>query len=494
MKRFWLVLLSLGLIMAFSASAFAVDVKFSGDYTVAGVYLNKIAVDNGFEGFPGEIGSHNPSTAFYYQRLRIGTDFIVAPCLKLVTKLDALDRIWGGARSDADSSGWAYNQATPNTGGTSGTRAESENIVMDLLYLEYTSPVGLFKVGYQSDFTFGTVFGDRSNGTPSGQIQYFIPIGPVVLFAGLAKEIDNSASAIPHGYSATRTDRDFDSYRIAGIFNFNTSQAKGEAGALLLWNRDATNRGTFSGPADAGPFLTNAFNLVPYFKATVGPVALQGELNYGFGNARKYESYFTQGPGESDMTISTLSVFLDATVNLGMVYAGGSFAYVSGQDIGKTDQVQSGVGNTGGLDWNPCLILFNTDLDYWAGDIAGHTNSVVNGEMVNAWFFQGRVGVKPTPKLDAMVSVSYAMADKKVTPYEVAPGVEWYAPTPGGSYGLEVDITGTYKITNNLSYMLGMGYLFTGDYFKGLDAYQNSFGNAKVSDDFIVINKLTLSF
>ena len=36
-----------------------------------------------------------------------------------------------------------------------------------------------------------------------------------------------------------------------------------------------------------------------------------------------------------------------------------------------------------------------------------------------------------------------------------------------GNYGWEIDLTGTYKITNNLSYMLGAGYLFTGDIFKG---------------------------
>ncbi len=41
MKRFWLVLLSLGLVMAFSASAFAVDVKFSGSFYAAGMYLDK---------------------------------------------------------------------------------------------------------------------------------------------------------------------------------------------------------------------------------------------------------------------------------------------------------------------------------------------------------------------------------------------------------------------------------------------------------------------
>jgi hypothetical protein len=91
------------------------------------------------------------------------------------------------------------------------------------------------------------------------------------------------------------------------------------------------------------------------------------------------------------------------------------------------------------------------------------------------------------PKLDAMLSLSYAMADKKSTPYG-----PFFAPTTGGDYGFEIDISGTYKITNNLSYMLGAGYLFTGDYFKGINQFP--WGNAKVQDEFIVINKLTLSF
>ncbi len=95
MKRFWLVLLSLGLVMAFSASAFAVDVKFSGSFYAAGMYLDKVSlVKSGTTG-------NNTNTAFYFQRLRVNTDFIVSPGLKLVTRFDALDRIWGGARGEA---------------------------------------------------------------------------------------------------------------------------------------------------------------------------------------------------------------------------------------------------------------------------------------------------------------------------------------------------------------------------------------------------------
>ena len=55
-----------------------------------------------------------------------------------------------------------------------------------------------------------------------------------------------------------------------------------------------------------------------------------------------------------------------------------------------------------------------------------------------------------------MASLSYATADKK-------PTQAWV----NNSYGYEVDLTASYQITNNLSYMLGGGYMFTGKFYKG---------------------------
>ena len=104
--------------------------------------------------------------------------------------------------------------------------------------------------------------------------------------------------------------------------------------------------------------------------------------------------------------------------------------------------------------------------------------------MYNALFFQVRAGVRPIDKLDIMASVSYALADSKTLP-----GILVKAPDAlSNEYGWEIDLTGTYKITNNLSYMLGAGYLFTGNYFKGSDP------NAQINDNFILLNKLTLTF
>jgi len=506
MKRFWLILLSLGLVMAFSVSAFAVDVKVSAEYYAGGLYLNKVTVDDGFENWQGDRGSEQPSTAFFFQRLRMGADFIVSPCLKLVTRFDAMERIWGGARSSGygGSVGFDDDDDSEPLVNSAGTRAENENIAVDLVYIDYTAPIGQFKVGYQKDYVWGTVFADRGEGNPAGQIQYWKSFGPATVFAGYAKEVDNSYSAVT---STSLTDKDVDSYRLGGIYNFKNNKVSGEAGALFRWNRDASPRDFFF-----MSYMSNIYVIDPYVKAKIGPVNIQAELQYYFGDMMKFEPYtwlpFPVMPPMANVSVSALSVFVDATANFGMFNVGGTFAYLSGDDPGTTDKLE-GSGrpfaiNTGGLDWNPCLILFNTDLNYWAGNIYGHGHSlnpfltnatVVNSEMSNALFFQGRVGVKPTPQWDIQMAVSFAQADKKPAYYYDSMMGFWgdYATQPGGTYGTEIDITSTYKITNNLTYMLGIGYLFTGDYFKGRD-YDFGAGGSKVNDDFIFINKLILSF
>lgn len=230
---------------------------------------------------------------------------------------------------------------------------------------------------------------------------------------------------------------------------------------------------------------------------------MQGEFAYGFGDAAKWED--NNPYGAANVSISTISAFLDATASLGMFYVGGSFAYLSGDDPDTNDKLEGSGSllavNTGGLDWNPCLIMFNNDITYWVGGIKGNgfwpTNSFteVGGKMTNAWFVQGRVGVKPTPQWDVMLTLSYATADKKPGHYVgILPSLPHYTNT-NGTYGTEIDVTATYKITNNLTYMLGAGYLFTGDYYKGYEDIYSAYGlTNETVDDYILINKLTLSF
>jgi len=511
MKRIWLFLLTTGMMMAFSIPAFAVDVKVSGEYYAAGLYLNKTTLNDA----RWDYDRTNPSTAFFFQRLRIGTDFILSPSLKLVTRFDALERIWGGARSAPDPTQGPHGIYQDPT--SAGTRAENENIAFDLAYVEYISPVGLFRVGYQPDYEWGTVFGNRTTGDPAGIITYGAIAGPFTLVLQYAKEKEMSRSAVDPYENAT--DRDYDSYRLGVIYNFKNSKAKGEVGGLLLWERDATNK-PFNGsptfpylPSPPIPYLsftylTNAYKLIPYFKAKIGPVDLQGEAEYTFGDAMKWEdSDGASNPyglhNSANVNIEAWSLFLDATATFGPVYVGGTFVYLSGDDPSTNDKLEGSNSlaavNTSGLDWNPCLMLFNTEvMTNWVGGLSGHSNSMVSGEMSNAWFFQGRIGVKPTLQSDIVLSISYATADKKPDPKlhsltNSIVGGPYYSTTQygNGTYGTEIDLVGTYKITNNLTYMLGAGYLFAGDFYKGYD-YPRA--NYKICDDYMIINKLTLSF
>jgi len=451
MKRFWLVLLSLGLVLAFSASALAVDVKFSGSFYAAGMYLDKTTLGKTDipYGTAGASYKADVSTAFYYQRLRVGTEFIVSPGLKLVTRFDAMERIWGGVRKDpgiaADSQ-------------SAGTRAENQNIAFDHAYIQYDSPIGTFKVGYMDDLVWGTVFNDSAQ--PKGVIGWNYIMGPWNFIVKVVKSTDNSYSAVNPG--ATTTDLDSDKYAIAVKYTGKT----GEAGLLFAMYRDATNR--------TSNYTRQYYGLLPYAKAQIGPVKIQAELDYIWGDWQDYES----GAG-NDVKLENLGIFVDAVADFGMFYGGGTFAYISGDDPGTTDKAEGSINITGGMDWNPCLIMFNQDLTYWAGAIPGFPGDAATSNaspMSNAWFGQGKIGVRPIAPLDIMASLSYAQADKKP------------AGVLNDLYGWEIDVTGTYKLTNNLSYMLGVGYLFTGDYYKG-----NSNANA-VNNNYILINKLTLTF
>jgi hypothetical protein len=448
MKRFWLILLSLGLVMAFSVSAFAVDVKVSGEYYAAGMYLNKTNLAD---------QDTNPSTAFFYQRLRVGTDFIVSPSLKLVTRFDAMKRIWGGARGESAASTLAGYDTL-----SAGTKEENQNIAFDLMYVSYDSPIGLFRVGYQIDSAWGTIFMDSS--MPRGTVAWSYTSGPWFFYLGYKVWDDKSLSAVTTTTTQTDLDRDKSALAVKYI-------GKSAEGGLLGGHvRDARSK------TDSTNTTILLYYLQPYAKAKFGPVSVQAELDYFWGDYPKDAT-----PASNNKKLELWAGWVDATADFGMFYAGGTVAYVSGDDPGTKDKIEglAPVVN-GGIDWNPCLIMFNNDVTYWIGNVSGNNSSSISGPMANALFGQLRGGVKPIAPLDVMLSVSYAQADKKPTGFA------------NGTYGTEIDLTGTYKITNNLSYMLGIGYLFTGDFFKGDETVK---GNThKVNDDYMLINKLTLSF
>ncbi len=483
MKRFGLVLIALGLIIAFSVPAAAVDVKFSGSFYAAGMYQDKTTVmkDSGCDGV---------STAFYYQRLRVQTEFIVHPGLKLITRFDAMERAWGAPRSAS----MVYNSTTktwvaaPEAPDSAGTFAENENIAFDEAYVHYVSPIGEFKVGYKEKALWGPDF--ANNGKPAGLLfwgKYFAP-AYLYVWGQIVKINDNSYTA-KNSTSPFTADRDNDEYQI-GVHYYGIKNV--EIAFMYDYARYASGKSGYTGWV-LGPtgwvwsdygYLNVAHIFEPYIRGKIGPVKFEAEVDYAVGDWIKYEG---QHPYYYDMKLTNLQAYAKAIADFGFVYVGGIAAYVSGDDPGTTDKAEGGYLN-GGREFKPCLVMFNSERNDWAGMITGYnagsyvlnpkyTYGYVDAPMQNAWFFQLIAGVKPIDNLDIMATFSYANADKK-------PTAAWKY----NDYGYEVDLTATYKITNNLSYMLGGGYLFTGKYYRGeSDLHQ-------VRDNYLFINKLTLTF
>jgi len=457
MKRFWLVLLSLGLVMAFSASVFAADVKFSGSFYAAGMYMDKTSLKD----------DDGTSSAFYYQRLRVNMEFVATPYLKLVTRFDAMERIWGGKRVAGDTA------ATPWGGDPTsyGTREENENIAFDYAYIWYVSKIGLWQVGILSDNVWGTTFGN--NDEPEGQIHWTLVKMPFIVGGKIVKISENSSSAVVQAPYGTQSDVDQDKYLLYGIYNFKGNNYGGQVGLLGYYVRAAQAKPEVI-PAPTMGFKTEAYGLIPYAKANIGPVAIEAEGHYQWGKARDWNDSVAR----DDIDLDSWYAYVDALADFGMFYVGLTGAFVSGDDNPGDDKVKNNL--DAGRDWNPLLILFNYDRTYWGGGLAGWNNTDANNAMTNALFGMIRAGVRPVKDLDIMMAVAYAEADKKSS--------STYAATLNDEYGWEVDVTATYKITNNLSYMLGVGYLITGDYYEGSVAGQDT------QDNFLVLNKLTLTF
>jgi hypothetical protein len=99
------------------------------------------------------------------------------------------------------------------------------------------------------------------------------------------------------------------------------------------------------------------------------------------------------------------------------------------------------------------------------------------GIETNGMLFKPYVGWKLNPQLALVAQYAWLKADEKPNGFE------------SDDYGNEFDIYATYKLYNNLSYTVGFGYFWTGDYFKGTASATTS-----LDDTFLVMNALNFAF
>ena len=194
-------------------------------------------------------------------------------------------------------------------------------------------------------------------------------------------------------------------------------------------------------------------------KATFGPVYVEGELIWLTGKTAKYESPSTA----ADIDKEGLGAYILAKVKHG---SGVRRRPVRLQlRRSERHRRRTRAAPPARRRWVPALLFGNANLKSWrtarpitaAPTVADlqHQQAEPHGSTTSL------PGSTRRPKVNVEGAITYMTADKKPN------GVR--TPT---NYGWEVDLKATYKIYDNLTYMVGAGYFWTGDYFKGTNAEQ----------------------
>jgi len=300
-------------------------------------------------------------------------------------------------------------------------------------------------------------------------LKYQSAFGPVIIGAIWEKvfEADTirlNATTNPNGRSGL-VDADADNYMLYGVYNWKG----GAAGLLYKYINGASTR---PGTEPAGNFRTQVHALLPYMKATFGPVYVEGEFVWSTGKAARYDSGNVHDPDKEGYGAYALAKY-----NMGPAYFGGQVGWSSGDDDANDDNDKTGPVST--TSWVPCLIFGNANLRSWqynATHNGGANGATFSTNKTNLLLINAFGGFNPTPKMNIEGAIAWMQADKKPAGYV------------SGQYGWEFDVKASYKIYDNLTYMIGAGYLWAGDYFKGTN------DNHKIGDDYILMNQLTLNF
>ncbi|SLM29315.1 conserved exported hypothetical protein [Desulfamplus magnetovallimortis] len=226
MKKVVLCVLFSCFILGLALPAAALEVDFSGEFYVEGIYnSNENMLDT------------DASSDYRQMRLRVQTDFKISDNLSLSTRFDALEKVLSSndsafANGD-DGNGW-------------DSDIDDDNIDFDRAYLSYISPIGLFQVGRMQGITWGTTFCDDESDTDRIKYVLPIPMGEGKLYFGAVAE-----KVTENDMGTAVSDMDNDKYYIgltyktekystgllSAFYNFKRFQDPGQAFAV----EDVTN-------------------------------------------------------------------------------------------------------------------------------------------------------------------------------------------------------------------------------------------------------------
>ena len=473
MKKVLSTVAALGLVVGMSASASALDWSISGDYTVQGVNLNHVnsgtTVAGGLAGpragnyadtlLVGDDDEQN-SDAYYWHQFRTDVVMTVNDNIKVKSEIYMI----------AAYTGW---DDTTTVGTANGNWIDVHK-----LWMQYTTPYGLFEIGrmgvgrWTHDFLDDDGQGDAIKFSPT------LP-DPFVLCL-MTQKVDEDDSVVSNANN-DETDDDYDYYHVSA--GYHTENVVIDT-AFRYWD-DARNRNTVGAPFDR-----EFWTWWQYAKVTFGDFYIEGEIQYDFGDWVDWENDTVL----DDVDIDALALMLDVGAKLGDLDIGLMYFFFEGQDNDDDDMTAYMVRSGGvGGDFQPYYVLTGPQTAMLNEDLVGNGN--IDGEMQASGVhcLGVHADFQVSPKLAIHGALAYAWADDTESLGDII-DEDGTLDERDESYGWELDVGVAYKLLDNLTYELNIGYLDTGDFFEVAYLGGADYETDDTNDIVLVTNTLTMEF
>ncbi len=441
MKKSFIALLSVSVVLLFAVSSFALHaVPEMYEYTPSIVKSKKAQLEIGghirvrgeindnYVSFNDDVSGDSTRSA-YDQRARVHIKATVSPNTFGFIEFEA------NSLQNDDSWSWA------NCDGAKGIyrkgNCKPTGVTTRQAYIAHqTKALGVmagFKVGHQLYALGNGLFYNHTQYGDDG----------ITLWISPADGMEISLNALKFDENDPAGSDDVDAY--AGTFS----------GAFGPANVSADV--TFFNDNEFGPKGADLWNFGVRGDMNIGTVAVKADVEFQTGSADEFAA------NGDDFDLSGYAFLLGADFDAGPVKIGIEGAYGSGDDIDTEDEYEGFI--TTLSDGQDYTYLYDQKATTSAQAIvATSTTSSTFGAMgrtglANTWYINAGVSGKPTPDIKLMGDVYYLQASEKVS------DVDDYDEK---DIGVEVDGKIEYQIDTNLVYYVEAGYLFAGDFYKNL--------------------------
>jgi hypothetical protein len=477
-----------------AAPAMALEVEVSGHYFIE-------AFNNSNENLRPDDGTDDYGTMEFMAK----PVFKINDNITLTTQFTALqDHVWGDDTL-AEYSTFPF----PVADGGTPQVDNSSNFDWKAAYLTIKTPIGGFIVGRYIDTPWGTTIGDStashgSNSLHKDRIMWVVPVGNFISGAVYQKmeENDKGADISDQDFSKAYL---FSAYKqenwSTGLLFANYNHKNYLASANL--NRAINNAAlfevlgapAFATAADAAYDTRGSLKLWvldPYLKGQFGPVGIQAELLYGWGDIEQDDN------SANDLDAKGMGYMFDLSYDFGPVSCMVGTSYAQG-DWDFTDDEANAMGY-----FEPSLdhergFLLTSDVSNLNTTLGGRVETLVNINTVAGTPMGNVSGGPGTVTGQAGYQMFYfdlgwqALENLKLGFFFVSStaddvpktsaGVEW-----DDDHGQEYDFTLEWNIMDNLMFKGVVAYLDAGDYWKQGDP------DYEIEDNTTFYGRLTVEF